>query len=121
VKSNTFTQIDKEKLSRALGACAAVQRTYGKQVSDLEAVVKVFIKVLDGYEPKEIMQAIKKWLTISPEFPTPSDILKILDPQPIYDKTVYISIKNKLKNGEFLMQREEDYIRKYESNVINSI
>lgn len=121
MKSNTFTQVDKDNLNKALGACAVVQRTYGKQVADLKQVVKIFIKVLDGFEPEQVVQAIKQWLMQSPEFPTPSDILKILKPQPIYDKNVYMNLKNKIKNFEFISITEKEYIESYERYVVNSI
>ena len=116
-----FTPENKEQLNKALGACLAVQRTYGKQAGDFDKVVQVFIKVLEGYEPEKIMQAIKKWVMVSPEFPTPADILGILNPQPKFDYAVYNRLCDKQKRGEQMQYQENEYIKAYERNAINGL
>ena len=119
-KSNlvVYTPEQKDTLNHALGACLVTQRTYGKQATDMEKALKVFIRVLSDYEPEKVIQAIKKWLLTSPDFPTPADILNILNPQPKFDYAVYNALNDRLKRGEKLDYSQMEYIKAYEKNAL---
>lgn len=95
-----------------------VQRTYGKQGEDIDKITKIFLKVLDGYEPGEVIDAVRLWIIKSPEFPAPSDILSILRPQQKFDYAVYSALQNAKRSGERLSAAEWEYIRRYEKNAI---
>lgn len=116
-----YTADDKEQLNHALGACLAVQRTYGKQAGDFEKVVQVFIKLMQGHEPMKVIAAIREWVMKSPEFPTPADILGILSPQPKFDYAMYSSFNEKLKRGEQLGYMQLEYINAYEKNAMRGL
>jgi len=88
------------QLASALGACLLVQRTYGKQGADIDKITKIFLRVLSDYEPKAVIQAIKRWLQESPEFPTPSDIVKMLNPTQKFDKELYIKYSRQFNAGD---------------------
>jgi hypothetical protein len=113
---------DKQKLIAALGACQLTQRTYGKQAKDLGKIAKVFIKVLEHYDPNLVICAIKKWICESAEFPTPADIEGILNPQPRYISCVYQRLSDKAKNNPAAMESVEwEYIRKFEEDAMKGI
>lgn len=116
-----YSDVDKSNLNHALGACLATQRTYGKQAGDFDKVVSVFIKVLNNYEPQKVITAIKEWILKSPEFPTPADIMGILNPQPKFDYAVYTSLCNRLKAGDRLDFTEKNYIKAYEQNAMKGL
>lgn len=120
LSENKFTSLDVLALSAELGASLVSQRTYGKQGEDIKVLTKVFLEDLKAYEPVKVMQAIKQWRMISPEFPTPADINAILAPQPKFDKNVYYSLNERLKRGDKLSFGEMNYIRKYEQNITNT-
>lgn len=115
-----FAEGDIVKLSEALGACLIVQRTYGKQGEDIKTLTKIFLEDLKEFTPEKVLSAIKSWRKTQREFPTPADIMGILDPKPVLDKSVYLSIQDKRKKqgGEYLSDKEWKYIAAYEKEVV---
>lgn len=113
----SYSQEDKAELLDVLGACLVVQKTYGKQGADLQSTYAVFLKVLNKYPMQKIVEAVTKWLEVGTEFPTPADIIKLLDPTPKFDKSVYISLNK--RRGDFTQYSwEYDYLKAYEANEI---
>lgn len=101
-----------------------VQRTYGKQGADIDKITKIFLRVLSDYEPSAVIQAIKRWLQESPEFPTPSDIVKMLNPAKKFDKEVYIAFCQQAQRGEvgeYKNRAAYDYIKAYEQHKLEEI
>lgn len=78
------------ELSAALGACLLTQRTYGRQGGEIEALTDIFLDDLKNYEPEHVLAAIKKWRLVDPNFPTPADIINLLEKKPKLDKALYI-------------------------------
>lgn len=117
-----YTQEHRRLIAGHLGACLAVQRTYGKQGGDLNTMTKIFCAALKHYEPKQVTAALEQWMTKSPEFPTPADIKQMIDPEPVWDGAVYtrLSIKAR-KDGGAMTSEEWEYLRKYEANAIKGI
>lgn len=116
--SSRFDVADKRNLFNALAACQRVQRTYGKQGENLDKVVETFLAVLKHHEPSEVIEAVRKWIEQDPNFPTPSDIAKILNPVKVYDKSIYLDLI-KRRERENLPYNKLKYIEDYEANVIN--
>jgi len=59
--------------------CFELQRTYGRSVADVQVIAKGFMKILSDYKPDEVVKGIRSWILQSPELPTPSDIVKIIE------------------------------------------
>ena len=123
LKENTelakFNDKDVVSLSKALAACQLVQRTYGKQAGDLDKVAKIFARVLAEYDPQQVIEAIKRWLQESPEFPTPSDIVKMLDPAKKFDKELYIKFSQQYAKGEITeFSQGYEYMKEYEKHKL---
>ena len=117
-----FEPQDILKLSKALAACQLVQRTYGKQASDLDKVAEIFARVLADYEPSAVIAAIKRWLQESPEFPTPSDIVKMLNPAKKYDKELYIKFSQQYAKGEITeFSKGYEYMKAYEKQQMENV
>lgn len=122
--SNEVKFDEKEKLMVAneLSACLIAQRTYGKQGNDLAALVKIFLSDLRGYSGKDVARAIDQWRNSKPEFPTIADIRGILDPQPVFDVTVYRELLEKKKRGDINEYSSGwEYIKAYEKNAMKGI
>lgn len=117
-KPTHFDTQSTKQLASALGACLLVQRTYGKQGNDIDKIAQVFARVLAGYSPEATIAAIKKWLQESPEFPTPSDIIKILKANPdnaTMKKNKYTRLKTLQDNGQYLNPDEIQFLRGYDA------
>ena len=74
--------------------------------------------VLKDYDAHKVVEAIRTWLKTSPEFPTPADILVIVDPLVKLDKSVYVNLCKRRDSGDYLLKKEKDYIRFYEGKVV---
>lgn len=116
--TNKFTGDDVVKLSKALSACQLVQRTYGKQADDIGKITEVFVRILKEYEPDQVIEAVKEWVTTSAEFPTPSDIANILSPKPRFDYAVYQSLQEQKRSGATLSDLQWKYLREYEERAM---
>ena len=112
-----YSPTEKGDIIAQLGACLAVQRTYGKQAADIQVVAKIFIDDLKDFSANEVVEAISKWRKTSPEFPTPADIINLLNPKPTFDKSVYLSLI-KRKGEVHRYSKEYDYIKAYEKNEV---
>ena len=114
-----YSPSDQGEIVVQLGACLAVQRTYGKQAADIKAVAKIFMEDLKKYPAGKVVQAIREWRLESPEFPTPSDISKLIRQMPtdsaVVDKNRYTSLKVKLSSGGWLNPQELGFMKTYEA------
>jgi hypothetical protein len=54
-------------------------KTYGKEPESLDAIIEVFNETLAGYSWQDINAAMIQHTKASAEFPTPADIVKLLD------------------------------------------
>ena len=118
-----YTIAEKESLTKAIGACLAVQRTYGKQAGDTDLVVGIFIRVLNAYSSQDVIQAIKQWILESSEFPTPADIKRILDGKPkmsdaVYRRALKVSQDHEGKfSDSFDRKKALEYVKFYEKEI----
>lgn len=107
----------------ALGACLAVQRTYGKQGADLISIAKIFISDLNKYRALDIASAINEWRKQSPEFPTPSDIINILKARPpeqeVIEKNKFLGLQSRERSGQYINPQEKQFMDNYESRIAN--
>lgn len=98
-----------------------VQHTYGKQVSDIESMISIFVGDLSEYEPTEIIAAVRKWRRTESTFPTPADIINILKGGEIMDIEIYKRAKNIMNNTNlehWEKDKASDYCKKYEKTKL---
>ena len=106
---------DKIALNDALGACLVVQRTYGRQGEDMPATMRIFLQDLKQYTMPKIVDAVNKWRKSSPEFPTPADIIAILDSKPKMSVDMYrVHRKTYEANGFNEYTEAGQYVKAYE-------
>jgi hypothetical protein len=55
------------------------------------------------------------------EFPTPSDIIGIIEGRKKMDAGVYISLTKSRDEGQFLTNEEHNYISNYENQIIQGL
>lgn len=111
-----FSSQDKKEVNTALAIALACQRTYGKQGQDLELLCGIFLEVLKAYKADQITRAFDKWLRTSPEFPTPADIISILEAKPKMSDAVYRQMLKKYKDSGYNEYTEAGrYVLAYEA------
>lgn len=112
----SYNQEQKSLVAAQLGACLAVQRTYGKQASDIQVVAKIFLADLSDYPAEKVAGALEKWRKTSPEFPTPADIIAILDNKPKMSADVYRTMLKRFKDSGYNEFTEAGrYVKAYEA------
>lgn len=111
-------------LTKVLGACFESQKTYGQDASKIEKLVKVFDLILEDYDIKVIRDAFVQHLKQAIDFPTPADIINIIDPPVLLDKPTYIAAKGwlaKNKDAPFTLQERDysNYVKQYEAETMS--
>lgn len=105
---------EKLKLSKIIGLTFDLQKQYGKTAEQLSNVVDGFCWALQRYPSEMVIDGIGKYILIKSDMPTPSDIVKIIDPQPDPfkpDWSIYNRYKKLKEESKYaLNQDEEDYM-----------
>ena len=95
-------------------------RTYGDKTPDMENIDSAFQFVLGHYDIDVVVAAFSHWLKTQTYAPTPADIVNIIEKKPIFDTSLYLTIKKNIAEpGEFVTDEEKDYVRKYEAHKLN--
>lgn len=116
LRANPYTE---DILQKQIKDCMQVLNTYGKKDFDYFPVLKVFIERLGHYEPERIKEAFNEYIRNKANFPTPSDIIDILERKIRPDSAVYQKLLKQRRDGSYLTNGEERYIREYEKHVLN--
>jgi hypothetical protein len=116
-----YTAVDMAQIGTQLGACLAVQRTYGKQGGDIEAMTRVFISDLKSYPSEKVVKALADWRLKSPDFPTPADVVELLSPQPVWSAAVFQELVERRKKGQIMSYSEEEYIKGYRKHAMSGV
>lgn len=105
-------------LGDILYQCFKSLDTYGRTASSLPDIQKAFMLVLGEYPTELVHKGFVKWLTRESRFPTPADIVNLIDPLPKPwkpDWAVYVALKSKItKDGYYPWQHERDFMRRCE-------
>jgi hypothetical protein len=120
--TSKWTEIDKDRLAKALGQVCTVQNAYGKKANDLPVMVAGFAWALREFVVDDVIWALGEFMNLSPNFPTPFDIRKILQPPVkafVPDKPYYVYLqKLRQEQGKYALNDEEmEYIRRYEDQI----
>lgn len=74
---------ERAQLSMVLRQCFDLFNTYGRDPSALKSMLPTFEELLAPYPTDKVLGAFKEHLKTKPTMPTPSDILAILDWDPL--------------------------------------
>jgi len=88
---------------------------YGKEASQFETVLQFFVEFLGHYPASEVEPALKRYVSLRTRFPSPADIIGILDCRIKRDSTYY---KELLKRRGSLTNDEKDYLQGYEQQTL---
>lgn len=112
----------KSTLIKTFYACAAIFPTYGKDSNEMKDALSIFQMCLADYSAEQIKKGFTTWLKSNKAFPTPCDIINIIERngKPAFEKTIYISLLKKKDNNPDSMSKEEwQYIKEYENWYIS--
>lgn len=121
-----WTKNDKSQLALCLGQIFDLQKQFGKTTSQLENIISGFCWVLDGYELSLVITGIAEYAKRNSDIPTPSDIVKIIDPQPEKfkpDWNYYRTLKDLVKDGGpfAIGTDEQEYISACETYSLTNL
>lgn len=116
-----MTGEDKARLAIALSQVCALQQAYGKTRAELETLVDGFCWAMEGYSMESIINALQHWVRglRKTTIPTPADLLNIIDPpkEPL-TACVYMEIKKRSREGEYIYPKERDYCDAFEAQEV---
>lgn len=107
---------DKKKIFEAFSVAMAIQNSYGKEI-DAKTTLKAWEYVMsDEYAADQVVAAIHKHVKQSNAFPTPADLIQIINPpQRKVTHAEYIAAqKYQEANGYPRFSPEAYLIREYE-------
>jgi len=87
----------------------------------LKDSLAMFGMILFDYTGEQIKQAFLFWMKTNNQFPTPADIVNIIerDGKPAFDKTVYVNLcKKRQTTPDDLRSSEWEYMEDYERFAI---
>lgn len=93
-------------------------KVYGKEAAQLESVSKLMRFALAEYSWQAIREAFAYHVKNSSEFPTPADIVQIIERgnKPPFERSVYTAISKKLPEDRD--SDEWSYMRGYENWIL---
>lgn len=104
-------------MANELLSCQLTLRTYGRQASDNEAMVRVFLQDLADYEFGEVVDAIRRWRGKFRDFPTPCDIKRLINGEPTFSADYYRTLKLRAAKGEVLEFGDQVYMEHFDTKL----
>ena len=115
-------QEGKKALANLLAQCFDIFPLYGREPEAADNIRRAFQYALADYTRVQVTEAFYYHLRHSKEFPTPADIVAIIERggnKPPFERSVYINLVQKSKNPPIDMPREEwQYIADYEKYIV---
>jgi hypothetical protein len=109
----------RDQLIETLRFCWNTLHRYGKTSDDFDGIVKTWLGFLGGYPTQDVESAFSKYIGHRREFPTPADIIGIIEGRVKRDGAYYTRLCRKIQEGAFVTDDELAYMRKYEGEVRN--
>ena len=109
----------RDDLIETLRFCWNTLHRYGKTSDDFDGIVKTWLGILGGYPTRTVAAAFEKYLRNRREFPTPADIIGIIEGRVKRDGAYYTRLCRKIQEGAFVDDDELAYMRLYEGQVRN--
>lgn len=90
---------------------------YGKSEDQIRKTLPIFNAILWDYTYDQIKEAFMAWMRTANQFPTPADIVNIIEREgkPGFDKAVYVNLCKKRESRTYLSSDEHRYIDDYEN------
>jgi hypothetical protein len=109
----------RDDLIETLRFCWNTLHRYGKTADDFNGVVKTYLSFLGRYPTRAVAAAFDKYIRHRREFPTPADIIGIIEDRVKRDGAYYVRLCRERQEGAFLTDDELAYMRRYEHQVQN--
>jgi hypothetical protein len=109
----------RDNLIETLRFCWNTLHRYGKTSDDFDGIVKTYLNFLGSYPTQDVASAFDKYIRHRREFPTPADIIGIIEGRVKRDGAYYTRLCRQIQEGAFVTDDEHAYMRKYEGQVRN--
>lgn len=107
----------RKKLTRLVTACYESMNVYGKSPEQLEAIIMLMQMTLKRFPYEIVRKAFEIYLEKNSTMPTPSDIIKIIEPPKQERKwcgATYIQLCKRKRENQFMLDKELAYIADFE-------
>lgn len=115
-------QEGKKALANLLAQCFDIFPLYGREPEAADNIRRAFQYALADYTIEQVMEAFYYHLRHSKEFPTPADIVAIIERggnKPPFERSVYVRLAQKRKDFPEDMAHEEwAYMDEYEKYIV---
>lgn len=99
-----------------------IQKKYGEQADHVKIRDDAFQKKLGRFCIDDVHQAFEIYTSRRNDIPSPADIINILEPPPpIFDKAMFVAIKQKGKWNMYVTPDEREYCRRYEEQELGKL
>jgi hypothetical protein len=109
----------RDQLIETLRFCWNTLHRYGKTSDDFDGIVKTYLSFLGRYPTDVVASAFDKYIRHRREFPTPADIIGIIQGRVKRDGAYYTRLCRQIQEGAFVTDEELAYMRLYEGQVRN--
>ena len=109
----------RDQLIETLRFCWNTLHRYGKTSDDFDGIVKTYLNFLGRYPTETVASAFDKYIRHRREFPTPADIIGIIQSRVKRDGAYYTRLCRKIQENAFVTDEELAYMRLYEGEVRN--
>jgi hypothetical protein len=109
----------RDQLIETLRFCWNTLHRYGKTSDDFDGIVKTYLSFLGRYPTEAVASAFDKYIRHRREFPTPADIIGIIEARVKRDGAYYTRLCRKIQENAFVDDDDLAYMRKYEGEVRN--
>lgn len=107
----------REHVTDMLSFCWSALHLYGKKPEDFAGIVQTYLGFLASYETSKVVAAFKRYIKHRREFPTPADIIGIIEGRIKRDASYYNRLRERVKQGDHLYSDEKEYLEKYEEQI----
>lgn len=105
-----------DQLTLLLSQAYAAQATYGDKAQMMEWRDAMFQLILGRFPFRQVKGAFVKFLERNRDLPTPSDIVNIIEPpQQQLSAAMYVSLRKRAADGEWLLSDDRAYIEAFEA------
>ena len=95
--AGNWTNEEKTHIAKTFGVLVAIQKSYGNDI-DIKSTLRAWQVVLGDYPAGQLISAMQEWVKRHRDMPTPSDMIKLMNPEPTrITQTEFIHAKEQWK------------------------
>jgi len=90
-----WNETEKQELAKAFKILTIIQKNYGRDINPIETLRAWEFILSEKYTAEQVLLAMRSYMELSSDMPSPSDLIKIISPPP--KKITYAEYKHALE------------------------